>query len=270
MSERVAIVGTAQSWVETPWNDPGLSIWFLNDGYIMRDPKGNPPKRIDQHFDLHPIDKMWFRPKTKMVFRPGEIPEGVYVRPEGHLEWLQEHAQTIPVWLQSVPDGWPPNARRFPFEDTKKFLRARPDQDAYIASSPVQMVAHAILQGAKEIQIYGIHLATQGEYIKQRPNFEWLLGKAEAMGVRIILPQDCPLLKHSHVYGYEPEPAKPEAAALVKLQQAQKEYSTLATKLAVMPRWKSKAKDLERLTRVKSLIRDAQQEARHAVLMAGG
>lgn len=267
MTKRCAIVGTAGTWTQTPWNDPGLSIWLLNDGYSMQDAHGKGPQRIDEHYDLHPWGQMWFRPKDKKVFKEGEIPEGVFVRPHGHLEWLKEKARTIPVWLKDAPPtDWPVNAHRFPFEEVREFLKARPDQEGYIASSPVMMLAHAILRGFTEIQIYGIHLATQGEYIKQRPNFEWLLGRAEERGIRIMLPPECPLLKHSHVYGYEPEPVKPDAPAMARIQKAQRELSTLAVKLARWPRWKSKDQELERMVRLQGEIRDAQMVARHAQL----
>ena len=262
--KRCAIVGTAQTWQETPWNDPTIKIFGLNDGYSLGMP------RADEWFDLHPIDRMFFRPKHKTTFVEGEIPEGAYVRPEGHLEWMKEKAATIPVWLRDEPPaGWPVNARRFPYEAVKDWLHARPDQDAYIASSPVQMLAYAIVSGYTEIHIYGIHLATQGEYIKQRPNFEWAMGKAEGMGINLVLPPDCPLLKHSHVYGRETEPVRPDREANKRAAQIQREMQKLANELIVWPRFKSKEQPLAQLSRLKAALRDAQMEARHACVSAG-
>jgi hypothetical protein len=264
VSKRAALVGTAPSYQETPWDDPNLYVVSLNDAYSL--PHFG---RASAWYDLHPFDRMWFRPKNKTVFKEGDIPEGVYVRPEGHLEWLQDKAKTIPVWLQATHEGWPANAQRFPIEEVKQFLKARPDQDAYSASSPTPILAHLILQGFTEISIYGIHLATQAEYIKQRPNFEWLMGKAEAMGVEIILPPSCPLLKHTHVYGYEPEPKRPDHDAQRRLATLTKQYQKFLAEIAVWPRWKSKSKALAELNRLKAEIRDAQQQARHAIVSAG-
>ena len=262
--ERVAIVGTASTWKDTPWDDPGLHVVSLNDAYSLGVP------RADAWFDLHPIDKMWFRPKGKTTFREGEIPEGAYVRPEGHLEWLKDKAKTIPVWLRDDPPAdWPVNAKRFPIEDIKQFLKARPDQEAFIASSPAMILAHYVLQGVKEVHIYGIHLATQGEYVKQLPNFLWLLGKVEAMGIEIVLPPECPLLKHTHVYGYEPEPQRPDAEAIKRQKQIQGQMNKVYTTLVQWPRWKSKDQPLAELTRLKAALRDAQLQARHAVVTAG-
>lgn len=241
-----------------------MVIKTLNDGYSLGIP------RTSEHYDIHPFDRMWFRPKDKHVFKEGDIPPGVYVRPHGHLEWLQERAKTIPVWLQAdPPEGWPVNARRFPMEEVQAWLKARPDQEAYIASSPVLMFAHAVLEGYQEIHIYGIHLATQAEYIKQRPNMEWAIGKAEGMGINIVIPQDCPLLKHTHVYAYEPEPVKPDLAARQRLAEAEQQYSALASKLIAWPRWKSKEPQLAELRRLKAVMADAQQAAHHARVSAG-
>lgn len=262
-TRRAAIVGTAPTWSQTPWDDPGLYIVSLNDAYSLGVP------RADAWYDNHPFSKMWFRPKNKTTFREGEIPEGAYVRPEGHLEWLKEKAKTIPVWLQDPPTDWPANAQRFPIEEVKRFLNARPDQEAYIASSPSEILAHLVLQGFTEIHIYGIHLATQHEYIKQRPNFEWLLGKVEGMGVRIVIPPECPLLKHTHIYGYEQEPQRPDAAAIKRAKQIQAQINQLGNQLVTWPRFKSKSKELAELTRLRAALRDAQMQGRHAQVIAG-
>jgi len=262
--ERVAIIGTAPTWKACPWDDPSLHIVSLNDAYSLGVP------RADAWCDLHPIDRMWFRPKNKTVLKESDVPRGAYIRPEGHIEWLREKAMSIPVWLRDDPPAdWPANAKRFPIERVKAFLRARPDQEAFIASSPAMILAHYILEGAKEVHIYGIHLATHGEYVKQLPNFSWLLGKAEAMGVNIVLPPECPLLKHSHVYAYEPEPVPPHLDAVKRQQQIQHEINKLGNALITWPRWKSKAKPLADLTRLRAQLRDAQQHARHLLLSAG-
>lgn len=263
MEKRAALVGTAPSWTQTPWADPSLFIVSLNDAYTLG------VQRADAWYDIHPFGEMWFRPKGKTVFKEGDIPEGVYVRPEGHLEWLQEKAKSIQVWVQEPPAGWPVNVQRFPIEEIKAFLKARPDQDAYSASSPTPILAHLMLQGFTEIQIYGIHLATQKEYIEQRPNFEWLLGRAEERGVKIVLPPECPLLKHTHVYGYEKAPVRPDLPALKRKRKIEAELSKLANQLMTWPRWKSKTPQLAELTRLKAALKDAQREARHLVIQAG-
>ena len=261
--KRAALVGTAQTWVQAPWNDPNIVICGLNDLYNCGIP------RADRWYDLHPISQMYFREATGKFVDPREIPSGKhYIRPAQHLQWLQQQAQQIPVFLQEVPDGWPPNAQRFPIEACKAMLRARPDQEAYIASSPALILAHLLLEGFTEIQIYGIHLATQAEYIKQRPGFEWLIGRAQERGVTIIFPEECPLLKHTHLYAYETEPKPAGLEEQKRIQQIAQEQQQLAQQLIHWPRWKSKAAAMRRMVELDALMADAQLQLKRAHLYA--
>ena len=77
------------------------------------------------------------------------------------------------------------------------------------------MLAHALLPAAEggfgfgpgdEIGIWGIHLATEKEYLEQRPNMEWLIGRAQERGLIITMPKECPLLKHRWEYAFEKRP----------------------------------------------------------------
>src|SRR6185295_19012469 len=89
-TERIAIVGTAQTGSRTPWTDTGLSVWSLNDAYRM---KGF--QRADAWYDLHPLDK-FYHPEGNQVYAH-QVPPGHYCRPKDHLTWLGN--QQIPVWL---------------------------------------------------------------------------------------------------------------------------------------------------------------------------
>lgn len=271
MSKRAAIIGTAESWVEAPFKDPNITICTLNDGYSIPPHSGRPGfaeiGRSDEHYDLHPFKEMWFRPKGKHVFKPSDIPEGAYVRPEGHLDWLRAYAEKRFVWLNDTPpEGWPAKAKRFPWEKVLEFLSARPDQTGYLASSPAAMLAHLAMRGFTTVEIYGIHLATAHEYREQRPNMEWLMGKLEGMGIKIVIPESCPLLKHSHRYAMEPRPVPRDRDAQRRIKQAQQQYSQLVEKMASMPRWKNRDAEQERLLRIRAELRDAHVEARRAVL----
>lgn len=216
--ERFAIVGTAPSWAKTPWTDSGLHIRSLNDAYRI---KGF--VRADSWLDMHPLDRFIHPPTQDAPLFAHQVPAGYYVRPVDHLKWLGEQAATLPVWLH--PDyltqhpaaaAWP-HARAFPRADIEAAF------GRYFTSSPAWMLAHAILQGAKEIHIYGIHLATEHEYIEQRPNFEFLCGRVlgmgkltvtEADGMRrfetadgmIVLPSASPILASNFQYAFQTRP----------------------------------------------------------------
>lgn len=260
--KRCAIVGTAQSWVRTPWEDPGLTIVSLNDAYALG------LKRVDEWYELHPLDKLVFRKLHERVVQADRIPPGHYMRPEGHVEWLKTQAATIPVWLQQTPpDDWPVNASRMPIEA----LEAK--YGAYWASGPAFMVMHLYERGFREFQIYGIHLATEHEYREQRANFEFLLGSilgAErtvtvadglrtyrgANGVTVVLPVDAPILAHGWKYAYESKPQPPVVEEHDELKAVKKEKDQLVRALIHWPKGKDKAKAIERLQRLEIIEMD--------------
>lgn len=262
--KRVCITGTAPNYKQTPWTDPTLEIWSINDAYNLGFP------RADRWFELHPFDKMTFRPKTQKFVHPKEIPAGHYIRPEGHVEWLKKQAETIPVYLQNTPPAdWPANARRFPIEQVQQAFG-----EDYWASGPSYMLALAVLDGYTEIWITGINLATEAEYREQRPNWEFLLGRLLGPNVtqskkngfrvydghiRIVLPDDCPILKHGWKYAYEPKPTPTPNPYREELRQARTDKAALVTALVNWPVGKDKAQALERLRRLEIVELDCQQ-----------
>ena len=203
MSEkRIAILGTAPTWRDCPWDDPTLEVWALNDMWVL-----NPP-RADRWFDLHPLSQMYFANKHKKV-QGHQVPPGYFVRPEGHLEWLRK--QTIPVYVQDAAQLGSPSARTFPKAEVEQMI------GPYFASSPAWMVGLALLEGVTELHIYGIHLATEWEYLRQKPNLAFLLGLAAGRGVKLVLPTGSPLLTESHQYAYEHDPDIPKVALQRKI-----------------------------------------------------
>lgn len=248
-TKRVAIVGTAESWKQTPWTDPSLEIWTLNDAYVLGFP------RIDRHFELHPLDKMAFRQKGQTVIKASDIPPGYYARPEGHIEWLKRAAQTIPVYLQQAPDAsWPVNAQRFPIEQVEATF------GQYWASGPSYMVALALLEGATEIHIYGIHLATEQEYRDQRSNFEWMLGIAAGRGVTVVMADSSPVLKHGWKYAYDAKPTPQVSPYAAEWKATQKEKAQLVNALVQWPKGKDRTRALARLQRLQVIEADIQQQ----------
>ena len=195
MSERkkVAIVGTAETWNLAPFADPTWDIWSLNDAYRQQD-----GRRVSAWFDLHPIHLMHFVSDQQTRVDGFEVPLGHYVRPAGYLQWLA--TRQFPIYLA---DAHPqiPTSVRYPKDEALALC------GPYFASGPSWMLALAALQGYEEVGIFGIHLSTQQEYIEQRPQFEYQIGYLRGkLGMHIWVPDDCPLLKHEHLYAYEPRP----------------------------------------------------------------
>lgn len=245
MHERVAIVGTAQSWTKTPWTDAGLHIRSLNDAYRM---KGF--VRADAWYDLHPLDK-FFYPDGEKVYAH-QIPPGHYCRPKDHIEWLSK--QNIPVWLH------PEHLLQHP--ETANWMHARAFPKAtieahygrYFASSPGWMIGQALMEGVKELHIYGIHLATEREYIEQRPNFEMLCGCLLGRGKRtisvkdglrryetadglLVLPEATPVLQATFQYAFESRPKSHEEPIRWELHKLDIKRSRVIEGLKRKARW---------------------------------
>jgi hypothetical protein len=254
IEKRAAIVGTANTWKETPWHDTGLDIFGLNDGYALGWRKGWAGlPRANGWYDLHPFHQMSFRPKQQTHVSQADVPIGAYLRPEGHLDWLR--TREFPVYVNEAPKGWPDHVKTFPRAE----LEAK--HGTYFSSTPAWMLVHLLEQGYTTIEVYGIHLATEYEYISQRPNFEFWLRYAIDRGCKIVLPRSCPILKSKHVYAYEPKPDLPLQATNLRIQQIKQEGAHLQKQLQQIPRWKVGAKaDLEaRLAVVNIELTDAKQ-----------
>ena len=228
--KRIAIIGTAQSWTYCPWQDKTLAVAALNDCYALGLP------RADVWFDLHPFNEMVFVERNaSRTVDASQIPVGSYVRPQQHLEWLR--TRPFPVFLQQAPIGWS-NARTFPVEQVlawwQKFWPYRVDWKGsvsqgrdYEGSTPCWMLMWAIMEGFTEIHIYGIHLATEWEYVEQRPNMEFILGAASALGVKIVLPTTTPICQGKFRYAYEPKADLPVQRHLSTIHRVKAEGARL-------------------------------------------
>jgi hypothetical protein len=249
--KRVCIAGTAPSIKLIPWDDPTLEVWQLNDMHLI------PTPRADRWFDLHPFEHFYFRPPGQKI-NALDVPVGTYVRPTGHIEWLAK--QSIPVYLQK-PDPRVPRGIVFPRAE----VEARFGQ--WFDSTPAWMLGLALLEGYQEIHIYGIHLATEWEYQKQKPNMTYLCGLAAGMGVKVITPVESPLLRATHQYAYERDPALPVTAAQRELQRRQQMLAQLETAAKGIPWWRrgAKAQAQARVWRGKAETLDAQLAIDYAV-----
>ncbi len=94
-------------------------------------------------------------------------------------EWYREKLETLDN-LTTQDD--------YPLEDIVQ------DQRDYFTSSIDYMIALAIYTGAKEIGLYGVDNCN--EYAHQEANTAYWLGFAEGRGIKVSLPDSCPLLKY--------------------------------------------------------------------------
>lgn len=259
--KRGTILGTASTWKICPFADASLDVFGLNDGYILGVP------RASAWFDLHPFPEMVFR--TERRVQASTVPAGAYLRPHGHLDWLK--SRPFPVWLHDCEEAecaslpadkrhhtpypfpdWP-NAQKFPF----RALRAR--YGSYFSSTPAWMLAWMLEQVYTEVHIYGIHLATEWEYIRQRPNLEFLIGMALGRGTQFVIPDRSSLLKGKFVYAIEPKPDIALDRVNVQIQTVKLAGQQLQQALAQAP-WYGRAAIRRRLEVVNLELLDARQE----------
>jgi hypothetical protein len=275
--ERFCIVGTAPTWVHTPWTDAGLYIASLNDAYRL---KGF--VRADCWYDFHPLDKFFHVPTGATQILAHQVPAGYYVRPADHLDWLQRQSQTIPVWLHADYLTQHPEAATWPQAHAIPRAAIEAHFGTYFTSSPAVMLAHAVMQGAKEIHIYGIHLATEQEYIEQRPNFEFLCGKVLGkgkvtisvhQGIRrfetadglIAIPEASPILSSPFRYAVDVRPR----ANLEPIKWDVHRYSVKRERAVAGVRqapWYRRRVADDELWRCEALLADAQERLGRAQL----
>lgn len=172
--DKIAIVGYASSSRDlAPFDDPSYDIMGLNQIYRFI-------PREDIHADIH---KNW---------------EEHNVDGTDHRGWIRDCG--IPVLMVDHHDDLPTSVR-FPIEECIEMAAD------YFTSTISLLIAWSIRQGYKEIALYGIDLVVGTEYEVQKACAEFWIGFAHGRGIEIRLPANCALLKHTHRYGWELEPA---------------------------------------------------------------
>lgn len=197
-------------------------------------PRGDPRwvvAGMNQLYQHLPSADVWF--DMHSYWREGNV-EGT-----DHVGWLL--ACGIPVLMAQVePDV--PTSVRFPLE------RSIGSGADYFTSTASYMVAWALdcIQAEVErelqqddarherslwarytIALFGIDLVADDEYAHQRPCLEFWLGRASALGVRLLIPKTSALLRQSHRYGYEREPD----LGLLKLSELKARGAELDTEI---------------------------------------
>lgn len=184
---RIAIVGFGHTAMSLPVDDPGLEIWAMNGFWRVSatDFKLDlPEERVSLWLDMHTIG---FTRQYGVRAGIGDAQE----------RWL-EKPHPFPVLSIETNPAWP-SVERYPIEEVlAKFGRD------YFTSSVAYAIALALhLDDVAEISLWGIDLIDETEYGDQRPCAEYWIGRAEAMGIKIVIPELSALLKQRIRYGYD-------------------------------------------------------------------
>lgn len=175
-TRKIAIVGFTASRDDAPWDDPTWEIWPCNNLPLYLG-----DKRFDRVYDLH--DEKLVRSDEK------------------HVAWLQ--STQVPVLMVRQFDDFP-SSQRFPREELLDWCKAR-GYRPYFTNSISWMIAHALMEGATELGIFGVDMAqggNGGEYAAQRPSCEYWVALAEGQGIPVYIPDTSDLLKSAGHYGF--------------------------------------------------------------------
>lgn len=190
---KVAIVGFSDTSRDlAPHGDPTFECWGLGSLYRFV----ATGKRFDRWFEVHREEHL----------------------AEVHKETLAEFHRFLatfpgPVYMTS-PDERFPTAVRLPIEDLTALAFGGIDvgnpSRAYWTNTVAYMVAMAILEGFREIHLFGVDMVNAEEYLTQRPGVTYVLGVAVGRGIRVVLPAGCALMFARDRYGYEEKTAATE------------------------------------------------------------
>lgn len=186
MSKKVAIVGFAPSTRHlAPYNDPNWEIWTLNEFQSIL-PAGG-ANNITRWFEIHQRDTVLNS-----------------CRDASYMEKLK--ASTIPIMMCEKYDDIP-MSEAYPLDDVIESL-----ETDYFTNSISYMVAYAChihKKGDKieEIAIYGVDMAQDEEYAKERPSVEYFVGYARAMGIPVYIPPESDICKVPYYYGFQEQSA---------------------------------------------------------------
>lgn len=184
--KRVAIVGFAPHWIEAPFDDEDVEIWSLNEFYDVAPSQLLKPRQEGR--------LRWFEIHVRETEYEGN--PFLHSRNKSNEHAAKLAALGCPVYMHRQ---WHdiPNSVPYP----KDAIIAK--YGRYFTNSISWMLALAIEEGFTEIGLYGVDMATNTEYGYERPSCEYVLGWVRALGIRLVMPESCDLIKSAFLYGFE-------------------------------------------------------------------
>ena len=185
----VAIVGTHPlTRDKAPFQDSSVDIWVFNGQSIM-----DWCPRADVVFDIHPNEDIYRRVQED----------------KGFGEWLKNN-KDIPYYTPHAYPDCPANVV-FPIDIVsnhllKNFKRGN-EISRYFTSGPCYAIALAIHLGYKRIEMYGIEMENNTEYIYQRDGVALWLGIAAGRGIEVV-NHEYSMMFYAPLYGYEMDATK--------------------------------------------------------------
>jgi hypothetical protein len=187
--KKIAIVGSAPSSINlAPYADSDWEIWGTSPGV----------------FGVAPRTNIWFEMHRFHSAEPGRSGAAGTVphfSPE-YTAFLRTYQDRVnvgdaKVFMSATHDDIPSSVR-YPFDD----IQAK--YGLYHWSSTIAwMLALAIEQEPDEIGLWGVDMAAQEEYLKQRGDCQHFIRLAKEKGIKITLPVESDLMQPMFRYGLD-------------------------------------------------------------------
>ena len=208
MSDTVVLFGTntfTRHLID--WSRNDCEFWCWNEvGSLKDDRPGYWAERVDLLLQMH-APPIWRNHNNINHGRQQLLKGGKYSN--SHYDWLQR-PHDFPVYMQEHYDDVPSSVKYPKDEIVEKFLpnikrdvAGNIDQVVNFTSSTAYAIALALFMGKKQIELAGIEMTSDTEYVRQRPGVYFWLGIATGLGVNVVLHS--PLLMNEKLYGYTGE-----------------------------------------------------------------
>lgn len=109
-------------------------------------------------------------------------------KPEEWEEFLPEHKEKVIVAYPALYQQYP----------VHKLLKK---YGPVFGSTVCWMLALAIEREYKIINMFGLEMASKQEYIDQRDTLFYMIGRAEAVGINVVIPEDSRIFFKDRIYG---------------------------------------------------------------------
>lgn len=190
----VALVGTHDlTRGNAPFDNPSVDIWIFNGQSTM-----DWCKRASAVFDIHPAEDIYRRSQEDVSFG----------------NWLKSEKGMPYYTTAPIPDC--PGNIVYPIDevanDVLKDFKRGGKPNKYFTSGPCYALAMAIHLGYTRIEMYGIEMENNTEYIYQRDGVALYLGIAAGRGIEVVIDERS-MMFYSPLYGYEMDADKVDREA---------------------------------------------------------
>ena len=155
--------------------------------------KGEGWDRAPKEGETWGVNDLCLRRPVKLIFQMHHNPDGEY-------DPIIAHANKFKIPIVMIEKHLNiPTSIAFPLEEIMKETRTD-----YFTSSMDYMVTYAMYKGAREIDMYGVHLARGTGYSYYLPSLSYWLGYAKGLGIKVNIRTRTTLVKaEKGRYGYE-------------------------------------------------------------------